>query len=350
MPADNAYVLTPTDVKNIRTYVHSKYAAMSHDKRAEIVADAVTRIIHKQLPDFAIDIKRQLTSTLIRTTVLEHQRPVSADDIFLLCMELDQQDESIAVPLREWTRTQEARFNGMKSTAQTSVGTANASLGAEIIQLPIASTMLIRKNRRSKYLLFMTLSICVAAVTLLFGWSLTDRSEQKDSTSTIDTQLQQKPGAPVVALNGLPKNLKYTGIDRNKLIAFLKQRDSILAEPKYIDAILETSKDFDIHPAFMFAITGQEQGFVPRTHKKAKEIANNPFNVFHSWEEFNTTIDESSQIAARTIVRLSKDKPEHIDPFTWINREYAEDPNWSKGVRSIFALILNEIGTPQEGN
>ncbi|MBH5317740.1 glucosaminidase domain-containing protein [Paenibacillus sp. GSMTC-2017] len=351
MPTDSAYVLTPTDVKNIRTYVQSKYATMPHDKRAEIVADAVTRIIHKQLPHFTVDVKRQLTSTLIRTTVLEHQRPVSADDIFLLCMKLDQSDESIALPLREWTRKQEARLNRKSESATIEATNAKASSSAEIIplRLPYASDQLIKWNIHKKFYLFSTLSIFIVVVTLMFGWSLTNDINNKDSQMPIAQNANQETVAPVTSKNALPPELKYEHVDRDKLIAFLKERNSILAEPKYMDAILKTAKEFDIHPAFMFAITGQEQGFVPRTHKKAKEIANNPFNVFHSWEEFNTTIDQSSQIAARTITRLSKDKPAETDPFTWINREYAEDPNWSNGVRSIFTMIMNEIELTQEG-
>ena len=95
MTADHAYVLTPTDVRNIRNYVLSKYAAMNSAKRAEIVADAVSRIIHRQLPDFDYATKHRLTSQLIRTTVLEEKRPVSADDIYALCMELDLNDERV---------------------------------------------------------------------------------------------------------------------------------------------------------------------------------------------------------------------------------------------------------------
>ena len=85
------------------------------------------------------------------------------------------------------------------------------------------------------------------------------------------------------------------------------------------------AKEKDIHPLFLFAITGQEQAFVPRTHKLAKQIANNPFNVYYSWKEYNTTIEQSARIAANTINRLSEDRPYNIDAITWINREYAED-------------------------
>jgi hypothetical protein len=75
----------------------------------------------------------------------------------------------------------------------------------------------------------------------------------------------------------------------------------------------------------------------------ALEIANNPFNVFHSWKEYNTTITQSARIAARTVVNSSKNRPDGIDPFTWINRRYAEDQLWADGVRSIWTSMSKHI-------
>jgi hypothetical protein len=123
----------------------------------------------------------------------------------------------------------------------------------------------------------------------------------------------------------------------------LTSRNSLLADEPYFTDIMMTAKEFDIHPALLFAITGQEQGFVPKNNKRAREIVNNPFNVYYSWQDFNTTTKESAQIAARTINRLSKDRPEGTEPLVWINRQYAEDPNWSTGVSSIFRSIISHL-------
>ena len=46
-----------------------------------------------------------------------------------------------------------------------------------------------------------------------------------------------------------------------------------------------------------------------RGHPASRKIANNPFNVYHSWQEFNTTIDDSARIAGNTIIRLSFERP-----------------------------------------
>ncbi|RJE90201.1 hypothetical protein D3P07_08300 [Paenibacillus sp. 1011MAR3C5] len=346
MPAELAYVLTPTDVHNIRSYVHHKYASMPSDQRAEIVADAVARIIHNQLPDFDLETKKQLTYRLIRSTVLEQQRPVSPDDIFVLCMELDMENPSVAEPFRKWRREQEASWSGTESARLPYRGhLVGESEAAIVIPLPSASGAIIRKQRRRSLTLYGTLTVIVVTASMLFGWSQTQERVQEPSAIGAETGLQLPAEASAASPNELPSELKYALIDKDKLISFLESKSSILADSPYIDAIMKTAKEFDIHPAFLIAITGQEQGFVPRKHERAKEIANNPFNVFHSWQAFNTSIEQSSQIAARTITRLSKDRPSDVDPFTWINREYAEDPNWSKGVRTIFASIIKALET-----
>lgn len=342
MPAEHAYVLTPTDVRNIRSYVHRKYASMPSDQRAEIVADAVARIIHNQLPEFAPDIKKKLTYSLIRSTVLEQQRPVRPDDIYVLCMELDQDDPAIAEPFRRWTREQEASLK--ETEAGTLLQSRQEHSGtALILPMPSAVATVIARRRNRSRALYGALTICVVAASLLFGWSMAGERSQEPVGDGTKAELHTPAEVPAAPLNELPEQLRYEIVEKEKLIAFLESKSSILADSPYIDAILKTAKEFDIHPAFLIAITGQEQGFVPRKHERAEEIANNPFNVFHSWQEFNTTIEQSSQIAARTITRLSKDRPSDVDPFTWINREYAEDPNWSKGVRTIFNAIMQTL-------
>ncbi|MCR2802857.1 hypothetical protein [Paenibacillus soyae] len=344
MSADQAYLLTPNDVRNIRSYVHHKYSAMPNEQRAEIVADAVTRIIHKQLPEFSPPVKRELTRTLIRTTVLEHQRPVSADDVYALCLELDQRDEAIAGPLRRWVREKEAVLFLTESSSTAGQLAEASSRLAEVIPLRPPIHPIIRRRRRDRLLLYGVLSACVVAATVIFNWTIS--TPQEGPVPVAQQQTVQPAASAEARVNELPDELRYADIDRKRLIGYLDDKSSLLAEPRYFDAIIDASKQFDIHPAFLFAITGQEQAFVPASHERAKEIANNPFNVFHSWQDFNTTIEQSAQIAARTIVRLSKDRPAEVNPFTWINREYAEDPNWSKGVESIFRAIVSVLNEP----
>jgi hypothetical protein len=95
---------------------------------------------------------------------------------------------------------------------------------------------------------------------------------------------------------------------------------------------LKTAEKYDLNPLLLFSITGQEQNFVPIDSVNASKIANNPFNVYHSWQKFNTDISQSTEIAAVTILNLSKNRPSETDFLKWLNLEYAEDKKWHEGV------------------
>lgn len=147
----------------------------------------------------------------------------------------------------------------------------------------------------------------------------------------------------LVLLDGLQSELKYEEIDGRKLKKWLDNKNSMLAEEPYFTAILDTSKQYDIHPLLMFAIVGQEQAFVPKNYASAKKIANNPFNVYGSWEKYNTDIYDSSRLAADTIIKSSRNRPVYMNTIRWINRRYAEDPNWWNGVSELFAKMEKDM-------
>ncbi|MGG4145361.1 hypothetical protein ABEW34_19815 [Paenibacillus algorifonticola] len=395
MHAEEAYVLSPADVSNIRKYVQHKYGALPQEKKTEMIADAVNRIIHKQLPSFDESIKRQVTAQLIRTAVLEQKRPVRADDIFAACLLLDEREQEIEQLMHAWVEKQlqsvveieryRLAMDKLRSSAKRMDTSAdflpNASLSvneswlqlknelqpagdeplakeplaagaagahglADVIPLPlplaVPQNAPVPRKRRNHAIVYGLLSLLLVSVSLLYGESLTRMLRGGQPELVLHAPIEP---VNIVELDGLPQELRYVEIDKKRLTQYLKGKSSILARQPYLDAIIAQAKSFDIHPLLLFAITGQEQAFVPTTNKQAKEIANNPFNVFHSWKEYNTTISDSAEIASRTIVNLSKGRPEGMDPFTWINRKYAEDPNWSNGVRSIFASMKQYVET-----
>lgn len=137
----------------------------------------------------------------------------------------------------------------------------------------------------------------------------------------------------------LPEELSFTEVNKDSLRDYLIKRNSILAEDKYLNAIIEVSREKNVNALLLFAITGQEQSYVPKSVPNAERIANNPFNVYHSWMEYNTNIEDSARIAANTIINLSNGRPATIHPIKWINRNYAEDKNWWIGVSKNFAVL-----------
>lgn len=162
-------------------------------------------------------------------------------------------------------------------------------------------------------------------------------SQNDDDTIVISEELK-------LMTSHLPDHFKYKKINRNGLKNYLVERNSLLSNEPYFSTIIECAKEFNLNPILLFSIAGHEQSFVPKNHEKAKKIANNPYNVFKSWQNYNTDITDSSRIASRTVINLLKGRPENEDPFKWINRKYAEDKKWWKGVKAIYNT-LEEVTT-----
>lgn len=147
----------------------------------------------------------------------------------------------------------------------------------------------------------------------------------------------------ISAAEVLPRELLWTDFDKEKLRSFLKSRNSILASDRYLGPIIDICRKKNVNALLMLAITGQEQSYVPRNTPNAEKIANNPFNVYHSWYEYNTNIEDSTMIACNTIINLSKNRPEAIHPIQWINRKYAGDKRWWIGVSNCFDQIKKYV-------
>lgn len=139
---------------------------------------------------------------------------------------------------------------------------------------------------------------------------------------------------------------EYKEFNYEKLKKFLREKNSLLAEDIYFNQIILASKEKNLNPLILFAIASHEQGYVKKDHPDANKIINNPFNVFYSWKKYNTNLKDSSTIAATTVYNLSLDRPKNVKYFKWINRKYAQDENWHKGVSWIFnkmqEIVLDE--------
>ncbi|AWZ48518.1 hypothetical protein C3495_06670 [Clostridiaceae bacterium 14S0207] len=210
----------------------------------------------------------------------------------------------------------------------------------------IESKTIINKNNKKKHYIVTSIGIIVILIPSLYlgvklinrkninEMSLINNEETKEVSTVLGSKLKGKTFNPNV-----PEYMKYKEIDKEKLRGYLKTRNSLLLEEPYFSSIICSAKEFNLNPIVLFSITGQEQGFVPKDQTEAKKIANNPFNVFHSWQEYNTDIKDSSEIAARTVFNICREMPKDENVFKWINNTYAEDKNWHKGVESFFKLL-----------
>ena len=210
----------------------------------------------------------------------------------------------------------------------------------------IESKTIINKNNKKKHYIVTSIGIIVILIPSLYlgvklknrkninEISLINNEEAKEVSTILGSKLKGK-----TFNSNVPEYMKYKEIDKEKLRGYLKTRNSLLLEEPYFSSIICSAKEFNLNPIVLFSITGQEQGFVSKDQTEAKKIANNPFNVFHSWQEYNTDIKDSSEIAARTVFNICREMPKDENVFKWINNTYAEDKNWHKGVESFFKLL-----------
>lgn len=353
------------DIHVIRRYVQTKYAPLPRSRQAEIVADAIRGALERRLPNMEPPMKARIAGELIRRCVVQERREVALDDVLEACASVGL-DEAVDLeslerwaedysPPGAWSRERiESMLRGRSATALPSgladsagaleltvspedAGSASSSPawrgGADGASLEQAAPDRRRLPALSRHVAWIALALSLAA-----GGTVGLLAQQR--TGGEAAPIPAAPYADAVPAEkkdvGMPDRLRYDDIDAKAVKAYLRSRDSLLADEPYFGAIVASAREFDVNPLLLFAITGQEQGFVPRTGKQSRQIVNNPFNVFHSWQEYNTDIADSSEIAARTIARRIAKRPEGHEPFEWLNLTYAEDPAWSEGVRSIF--------------
>lgn len=167
-------------------------------------------------------------------------------------------------------------------------------------------------------------------------------------------------GSPVNPLNyvqapaeDVPAELMYRSLNIPEVMNFLDRRKSALADESILKMIDDAGKKTNVDPHLLLAITGQEQSFVPKKNNHAKSIIKNPWNVFGCWcsgKGATLTTEESALVAAKTIVKLSQDRPEGRNPIEWLSAKdnprgyYAEHNGWWIGVSKFYKALLETRG------
>lgn len=372
------YVLSAGEIVRLKKYIEQKHTNLDAQQRLSIWSDAAHRIIENRLPDFPDEVKRRLRSELLQKN--SESFVIHQDDALRECVTLDLSQEELMAPLVSWVSSKLDLPEGemvdndkfvrdtllRQSKEPTVQHLSLQSLEEEWLQVEqnvIVSTvieevaitkvyepspshlsdflMLNWNNKKLRHKISITIvSVCLIALLIVLFYPTAPPSVALEEPLALTTPIIESDDQLV---DGIPTELRYVDVNKQRLKRYLQQKNSVLADEPYLTAIIESSKQYDIHPLLMFAITGQEQGFVPKDHKNVKEIANNPFNVFGSWESYNTTIEGSATIAAKTVYNVSSRRPGASHPIEWLNQTYAEDPNWWKGVTWFFETMLEEI-------
>lgn len=381
-------------VIELRAVIGEKYPYLSKEDAARLLAAALHQIIDKNIKVFNPLVQLHIKTTLFQDTIKKEVFTVNAYDIFKACTFLDNTDKDYIEKLTIWVNTQqqqqllpeevytlylrlkhelqasdpitpkeqvplsvplnESSHPLMTSSKLESIPQITSLKTSPLVHVlenltfitSFTRTRVCQKTILTACILLLSLIILVPALesNLIHVSGLpAETALDTSSMMTLDDETAPRQNQAMVK-SPLHKSLQYKPIDEAALWAWLDERNSLLSNDPYFTTILNIAEEFNINPLLMFAITGQEQSFVPRSHTHADLIANNPFNVYGSWKRFNTDIDEASRIAARTLINLGKDCPENEDPIKWINRKYAEDPNWHLGVSQILTSLEKAAG------
>lgn len=369
-------VLKKEDVISLRNHINEANPYADSKKKASLLAVAIYKTIDGNLEGFSDKYKQRIRQRLIKSLAYENKELLDKSDIFFTCTSFENDSSELLEDLTKWVN------QNVKSIIKKEVINEYIKYNPQIAIVDLKSNEILDKKKKNHkklihikdiiynnisspkdviticIVILLILLVTIRAIVFLQNQFSGDRYAQQafkistNSTSIMNRNNLQIPedvqeilyeSSSENSSSHIPHEFKYKNINQNKLKDYLKTRNSILEEEPYFTAIILTAKDFNLNPIVLFSITGQEQGFVPRSHGYAEKIANNPFNVFGSWKKYNTNIKDSTEVAARTVSNLLKEKPDNIDAFKWINRKYAEDKRWWIGVRSLFDQIEDSI-------
>lgn len=389
-------VLSRQDVENLKEYINSQNPNCSGEQFDTILYDAIKNIISNNLYQFNEQYKDKIIDRVLKKVSFKQKLCINAEEVFASIIALKIYTKEWVNCLTRWVNANQSII--INNDVIDFVLNQAINYNEEIVQYNIASVInrinnsmendelennvkqhitniqsegneineLVHHENKNKLsnlinllgkssirFKFVTISIIILFLIIAYTFytqnTITVISEElknakskiKPINTTIVLEEYLSKNKEVKQFiydieNELTEELRYKDINEAELNNWLIKRKSLLAEEPYFSTIISISKKYDIDALLMFAITGQEQSFVPNNRGNSRRIANNPFNVYGSWRKYNTNIKDSAEIAARTLIRLSKDKPEYIDPIKWINRKYAEDPNWWRNVKYIY--------------
>lgn len=342
-------IINKDDIERMKLYIDKNYASSSSKEKAELLSTNIHYTLDSYINGINDEQGKKIKKEILNSFVKQNEHSIFMYDIFqsLINTKEDNKKKQVA-NIHKWLNRY-TKTNITQEELYNTVYPEKKLLSDIPIEIPIEKKeeKMVNNFFFKKRFVYICSAFIILGVLLKFipfyneSYAQVEKNTIKKSILKLDKQYVETG----VKLKGsklnanIPEYMKYKEVDQKKLELFLRNKKSIIADEPYLSTIICSAKEFDLNPIVLFSIVGQEQGFIPTQSINAEKIANNPFNVYHSWEEYNTDIYDSSQIAARTVFNLSKDMPKGENPFRWINKKYAEDKNWWKGVDFYFKEI-----------
>lgn len=95
-------ILTGKNVSDIKNYICLHYPKHSQQLRAKIFADAVNKIINKNISSISITYRDEITKTLLREAVKKYPFAINANDVYQACLNTDFKDDSFIDEVSQW--------------------------------------------------------------------------------------------------------------------------------------------------------------------------------------------------------------------------------------------------------
>ncbi|RXE58065.1 3D domain-containing protein [Acetivibrio mesophilus] len=95
-------ILTQKNVLDIKNYISVHYPKHSQQKRAAIFADAVNKIINKNISSINITYRDEITKTLLKETVKKYPFTINANDIYQACLGSGFREDRFINEVSQW--------------------------------------------------------------------------------------------------------------------------------------------------------------------------------------------------------------------------------------------------------
>jgi putative ABC transport system permease protein len=347
-------ILSSQQMLTLQNYIKTKYIDLTKAERAKIFARAVHQICDKKLIGFDEDQLSDIKKQLIKNVLTKEDYSITGTDLLKACQTLEHKTYDLTHGFYTWLKHHQkdvshSEITTLLGSTQNGVETQFEVLDSNIhiedskkAFLPFGLQAYLEENTKLLQIGAVALLASILIITPIINKSIRALIDGQALANVVVEEEFHLATATKVD-NGLPTSIQYKPFNLVDLKSYLLAKNSLLAEEPYFSAIIDAGREFDVNPLLLFAIAGQEQSFVPKDHELAKEMANNPFNVFYSWKKYNTDIEDTSRIAARTLVNLGQGCPDNINPIKWINRKYASDPGWWKGVNYLLEDLEKNV-------
>lgn len=347
------------DLVHMKSSISKSYAHLSTEDRAEILSVAIHNLLNKYLEGIDDAYRTSLRLDVIRNTLSKHIYNITKKDVFESIGTLDLPKDELIELVEVWL------------DKNTGLNVSRQALDAYFDEPEVLITYEAKQTRHVSIAVFLLLALSMMLMLAVsfhrFGFedSVIEQAHALDLPGIpigyqglcsmdrvylidpLSSGIGNRKTVPFGLYNGkLRRDFRFEPFHYFNVKHYIAStRKGLIAEPEYFNRLIHLAFLNDVDPLLLLAIIGQEHSFVSRDSLYAMVIINNPFNVFHSWMDYNTTLRDSTKIAINTINNRMLKRPTDTMPLFWLGEIYAEDPNWHLGVSLIYAH-LKVIGNP----